>query len=109
MNLFENLQLMREANETEDKKIDLRDYTVKEFAEMIDEEVETIKDLMKNNDHLGYTDKPYYHLVNAVQKSTVKDNNKEIVAKFIYTNLFNRPEHRFYNGRGWGPTMRKTV
>ena len=76
--------------------MDLRQYTTKEFAEVINEDVEVIKDLMRNNDHLGYTDKPYYHTVMAVQNSTIKDNNKEIVAKFIYTNLFNRPEHRFY-------------
>lgn len=75
---------------------DLRQYTVKEFAELINEETETIQSLMRANDHLGYTDKPYYHTAIAVQNSTVKDNNKEIVTKFIYTNLFNRPEHRFY-------------
>ena len=76
--------------------MDLRQYTTKEFAEIINEDAEVITELMRNNDHLGYTDKPYYHTVMAVQNSTIKDNNKEIVAKFIYTNLFNRPEHRFY-------------
>lgn len=81
--------------------MDLRQYTTKEFAEVIGEDVEVIKELMRNNDHLGYTDKPYYNTIMAVQQSSIKDNNKEIVAKFIYTNLFNRPEHRFYNGRGY--------
>ena len=76
--------------------MDLRQYTTKEFAEVINEDAETITELMRSNDHLGYTDKPYYHTVMAVQNSTIKDSNKEIVAKFIYTNLFNRPEHRFY-------------
>ena len=76
--------------------MDLRQYTVKEFAEVIDESAEVIKDLMKNNDHLGYTNNPYYHTVVAVQNSKVKESNKEVVAKYIYTNLFNRPEHRFY-------------
>lgn len=80
--------------------MDLRQYTTKEFAEVINEDVEVIKDLMRNNDHLGYTNKPYYYTVVAVQNSIIKDSNKEVVAKYIYTNLFNRPEHRFYNDRG---------
>ena len=86
--------------------MDLRKYTVREFAQAINEDATTIQTLMNNNDHLGYTDKPYYHTVVAVQNSTVKDTNKEVVAKFIYTNLFNRPEHRFYNGRGKGIELR---
>lgn len=76
--------------------IDLRQYTIKEFAQLINEDKAIIATLMRDNDHLGYTDKPYYYTMIAVQGSTVKDSNKEIVAKFIYTNLFNRPEHRFY-------------
>ena len=76
--------------------MDLRKYTVKDFAEAINENAEVIQDLMRNNDHLGYTDKPYYYTVMAVQNSTVRESNKEVVAKYIYTNLFNRPEHRFY-------------
>ena len=86
--------------------MDLTQYTTKEFAEAINEDAEVIKDLMRNNDHLGYTDKPYYNTVIAVQNSTIKDGNKEIVAKFIYTNLFNRPEHRFYDTKGYGITLR---
>lgn len=85
--------------------LDLRKYTTNEFAELIKEDVDTIRSLMRNNDHLGYTDKPYYHTVMAVQNSTVKDSNKEIVAKFIYTNLFNRPEHRFYDTKGYSITL----
>lgn len=76
--------------------IDLKQYTIKEFAQLINEDKAIIATLMSDNDHLGYTDKPYYYTMIAVQGSTVKDSNKEIVAKFIYTNLFNRPEHRFY-------------
>ena len=86
--------------------LDLRNYTVKEFAETIGENVETIKELMKENSHLGNTDKPYYHTVVAVQNSTIKESNKEIVAKFIYTNLFNRPEHRFYDTKGYTVELR---
>ena len=86
--------------------MDLRQYTTKEFAEIINEDVDVIKDLMRNNDHLGYTDKPYYNTVVAVENSSVKDSNKEIVAKFIYTNLFNRPEHRFYDTKGYGVSLR---
>lgn len=85
--------------------LDLRKYTTNEFAELIKEDVDTIRSLMRNNDHLGYTDKPYYHTVIAVHNSTVKDSNKEIVAKFIYTNLFNRPEHRFYDTKGYSITL----
>ena len=81
--------------------MDLRQLTTKEFAEVIGEDVEVIKELMKNNDHLGYTNNTYYHTVMAVQNSSIKESNREIVAKFMYTNLFNRPEHRFYNGRGY--------
>ena len=86
--------------------MDLRQYTTKEFAEAINENVETIQDLIRNNSHLGYTNKPYYNTVIAVQNSTVKESNKEIVAKFIYTNLFNRPEHRFYDTKGYTITLR---
>ena len=86
--------------------LDLRQYTVKEFAKVINENITVIQDLMKNNDHLGYTDKPYYYTVVAVQNSIIKDNNKEIVAKYIYTNLFNRPEHRFYDTKGYSITLR---
>lgn len=86
--------------------LDLRNYTTTEFAKVIDEDTETIKDLMRKNDHLGYTDKPYYHTVMAVQNSTIKNSNKEIVAKFIYTNLFNRPEHRFYDTKGYSITSK---
>ena len=85
----------------EKKMMDLRQYTTKEFAQTIGENTETIKDLMRNNDHLGYTNNPYYHTVMAVQNSTIKYSNKEIVAKFIYTNLFNKPEHRFYDTKGY--------
>lgn len=76
--------------------MDLRSYTVVEFAEVINEDKNVVQDLMRNNDHLGYTNNPYYNTVVAVQKSAVKETNQEIVAKYIYTNLFNRPEHRFY-------------
>lgn len=83
------------------EKLDLREYTVKEFANIIGEDVNLIKELMRNNDHLGYTNNPYYNTVVAVQNSAIKEGNCEIVAKYIYTNLFNRSEHRFYNGRGY--------
>ena len=86
--------------------MDLRNYTVRGFAEIINEDATILQELMRNNSHLGYTDKPYYHTVMAVQKSAIKEANREIVAKYIYTNLFNRPEHRFYNGRGYGVDLR---
>lgn len=86
--------------------LNLRMFTVKEFASIISEDVETIRELMRNNDHLGYTNNPYYHTVVAVQNSTIKDSNKEIVAKYLYTNLFNRPEHRFYDAKGYSTISR---
>ena len=86
--------------------MDLRKYTVKEFANAINENVTVITNLMRNNSHLGYTNKPYENAVLAVQNSEVKDSNKEIVAKFLYTNICNRAEHRFYNGRGYGIELR---
>lgn len=86
--------------------LDLREYTVKEFAEAINENTTTIKELMTNNRHLGNTDKPYGYTVMAVNNSNIKEDNKEIVAKFIYTNLFNRPEHRFYDTKGYTITLR---
>lgn len=86
--------------------MDLRQYTTKEFAEIIGENLEIIKDLIKNNNHLGYTDKPYYHITIVVQNSTIKEKNKEIVTKFIYTSLSNRPEHRFYDTKGYSITLR---
>lgn len=86
--------------------LDLRMFTVKEFANVINEDVETIRELMRNNIHLGYTTNPYHHTVTAVQKSSIKDSNKEIVAKYLYTNLFNRPEHRFYDVKGYSTVSR---
>ncbi len=86
--------------------LDLRQYTTKEFAEAINENAEVIKELMANNRHLGNTNKPYEYTVIAVNNSTIKEDNKEIVAKFIYTNLFNRPEHRFYDTKGYTVTLR---
>lgn len=76
--------------------MDLREYTVKEFANAINENMEVICQLMRDNRYLGYTNNPYENTVKAVQKSSIKDSNKETVAKFIHTNLFNSPKHRFY-------------
>lgn len=86
--------------------MDLTKYSTRELAEMINEDADVIIDLMRNNDHLGYTNNPYYYTVMAVEKSTIKDSNKEIVAKFVYTNLFNRPEHRFFDTKGYSITLR---
>ena len=86
--------------------LDLRQCTVKEFAEAINENAEVIKELMANNRHLGNTNNPYRNTVIAVNNSTIKEGNKEIVTKFIYTNLFNRYEHRFYDTKGYTITLR---
>lgn len=86
--------------------LDLRKLTTKEFAELINEDFDTIYKLMKDCSHLGYTDKPYAHIVENVQRANLVNNTQEIVAKFIYTGICNRPEHRFYNGRGYGIELR---
>lgn len=109
MNLFENLQLMKEANEIEDKKIDFTKYTVAEFAEMIGEDSATLKTLMSDCKSCSYVNNPYEAIVAEVKKSKVKENNIEIISKFIHANSFNNSSHRFYNGRGWGTTLRKTI
>lgn len=90
------------------EKIDLRKLTTKEFSEMFNVDIDTIRELMRNCSHMGYTNNPYYHTVIAVQNSTIKDGNKEVVAKFIYTNLFNRPDHRFYDKKGYSPDLYST-
>lgn len=78
--------------------IDLTKYDVKNFAEVINENEDTILELMANNRHLSYVNKPYEGTQEAVEKSAIKDENKKIVTDYIYTNLFNRYEHRFYTG-----------
>ena len=83
-------------------KIDLRNLTTQEFAEMIGEDYGVIREIIRDYSHLAYTNNPYYNVVTAVQKTVIKGSNKEIVAKFVYTSLCNRPEHRFYNDRGYG-------
>lgn len=86
--------------------MDLTKLDTREFAELINEKVETIRELLRDNAHLGYTNKPYDNCVLAVANATVREDNKEIVAKYLYTNLFNRYEHRFYDTRGYSITLR---
>ena len=85
--------------------LDLRKLTVKEFANEIGEKFETIRNLMSDCSHLGYTTTPYAHIVENVLNSNISNYNKEIVAKFIYTNICNRPEHRFYDRKGYSITL----
>lgn len=86
--------------------IDLRNLTTKEFAEMIDVEYVIVFDLMGECSHMSYVNNPYASIIARVQKENIPNDKKEIVANFIYTNICNRYEHRFYNGRGWGITLR---
>jgi hypothetical protein len=83
---------------------DLRNYTVKEFAEIINEKAETIANLMRAN--VNYTNKPFESITETVKNSNVAEENKEIVADFIYANIFNRPAHRTYSTRGYSVTLR---
>lgn len=86
--------------------MDLTKLDTREFAELINENTETIRDLLRDNAHLSYTTKPYDNCVLAVANARVREDNKEIVAKYLYTNLFNRYEHRFYDTRGYSITLR---
>ena len=83
---------------------DLRNYTVKEFAEIINEKAETITSLMRAN--VSYTNKPFESITETVKNSNVAEENKGIVADFIYANIFNRPVHRFYDTKGYSVTLR---
>lgn len=88
------------------EKIDLRKFTTKEFAEMVNVNLDAIRDLMRNCLHLGYTNTPYENIVKEVQKTNLAESKHEVVADFLYTSIYNNSEHRFYNGRGWGITLR---
>lgn len=86
--------------------LDLRNYTTKEFATLIDEDFNTIYNLVRECSHLGYTNNPYYNIMMNVQKANVKNSNVEIIAKFIYTTIYNNPIHRFYDTKGYSITLR---
>lgn len=86
--------------------LDLRELTTKEFAEIINEDVNTIKALLMDCLYLGNTDKPYYYISLNVQKSNIPSDKMEIVAKFIYTGIFNNPTHRFYDTKGYSVGLR---
>lgn len=85
--------------------LDLRKLTVKDFANEIGEKFETIKNLMSDCSHLGYVNNPYASIVENVMNTNISNYNKEIVAKFIYTSICNRPEHRFYDRKGYSITL----
>ena len=84
----------------------LKDYTVKEFATLINENAEYLKDLMLNSKSISYTNKPYKNLCDMVEISKIKAENKDIVVDYIYASLYNRPAHRTYSTRGYSVTLR---
>lgn len=86
--------------------LDLRKLTTKEFSQIVEIDFETMSDLMRDCSHLGYTNTPYAHIMKKVSNANIKEIAMEIVAKFIYTSVCNRPEHRFYNGRGYALELR---
>ena len=86
--------------------MDLRKYTVKDFAKEVGVDADLMMDLMKECQHLGYTTRPYFNVMLVVQRTNITSDKMEIVAKYLYTNLFNRPEHRFYSTRGYSVTLR---
>ena len=76
---------------------ELRNYTVNEFAKEINENETVIRNLINNNQHLSYVSKAYENVTKVVKNSKVAEENREIVAQFIYVNLFNSPAmHRFF-------------
>lgn len=85
--------------------LDLRKLTTKEFANEIGEKFETILKLMSDCSHLSYVNNPYACIVEYVTKANISNYNREIVAKFIYTNICNRPEHRFFDTKGYSITL----
>ena len=106
---IKSVERVKESNDSENTKLDLRNYTVKEFSEMINEDNATVQQLMRDCSHCSNVSKPYEAVTGIVKNSKVAKDNVEIVSKFIHANLFNNSPHRFYNGRGYGPTLRKTV
>ena len=88
MNLFENLQMMKEADDL--KNVDFRKITVKEFAEMADVDSNIVSDLMRECQSSSYVNKPHEAIMAKVKQSKIPEDKREIVVKFIYENLFNR-------------------
>ena len=70
--------------------MNLKNYTVKEFANEINENVDTMMELMQKSRTISYTNKPLENVVKMVNKSNIKEANKDIVTKFVYFNLYNR-------------------
>lgn len=81
--------------------MDLKEYKVKDFAEMVKVELETISDLMEKCYHMSYTNTPYENIKKEVQKTNIDESKQEIIIKYIHTNIYNNSEHRFYNGHGY--------
>ena len=70
--------------------INFRNYDYKEFSNEINENYETIIELASACRSMSYTHKPLENVTARVNKSNIKDENKELVTKFIYFNLYNR-------------------
>jgi hypothetical protein len=70
--------------------MDFRNYDFKEFSNEINENYNTISDLAYACRSMSYTNKPFENVTARVNKSNIKDENKEVVSKFIYFNLYNR-------------------
>lgn len=85
---------------------ELRNYTVKEFSAKVNENTNTIQELVKNAAPISYTNDPVGNLEKLVNLANVKDSNKQIIVDFLYTTLYNRPLKPFRNGRGFGLEIR---
>ena len=70
--------------------MNFKNYTTKEFANKINENVDTMMELMQKSRVISYTHKPLENVTKMVNNSNIKDENKEFVTKFIYFNLYNR-------------------
>lgn len=85
---------------------ELKNYTVKEFAEKVNEKAQTIQALVWDATSISNSTNPIDNLIKLVDKAKVNDNNKDIIVAFLYTTLYNQPITPFRNGRGFGLEIR---
>ena len=87
--------------------LELNKITVKEFAEIIKVDNEIVMNLMRECQTCSYTSKPYDNIKAKVQTIKFDDDTKDIIAKYIYCNMFNVHSARTFDShRGWGITLR---
>lgn len=70
--------------------MNFKNYDYKEFSNEIKEDYNTIIDLAIACRSMSYTNKPLENVTARVNKSNIKEENKTLVAQFIYFNLYNQ-------------------